>query len=135
MRNTGQTRTAALGLLVLLSGMAGPFQTVCAACEPAPVTPMTGCHGVPAPAPHPACCDGSAVAPAPGSCGCFAAAAPIATADWTLLRLVPAVSAVPLVAAAEAAAPSVAPVRLPEEPPSSASASVGLYLLHAAFLI
>lgn len=74
------------------------------------------------------------MAPIQGVCGCFAAAASVATAAPVAVRFVHAASAVPLYAAAEAAPPCTAPVRLPEAAPPGAE-PVGLYLLHAVFRI
>ena len=138
MRRTGRTRTAVLALLAVLSGLSGPVWAVCVACQPATAAPMTGCHGA-RPAIHPACCGGSAVAPAKGCCGHLAAAEPLATAPPSAVRLAPAgiALAASTASAAETVRQTAVPVRLspPPEDPPPLYADVGLYTLHAVFLI
>lgn len=133
MRRTGQHRIATnvVALLALLGWLAGPTWADCA-CMSAPATQMSGCHGESAPEIHPVCCGGKEVAPAGDCCGLIQAATP-ATAT-------PATAPAPLCAElspltpAEPAPQDAAPVRLSSLPPPL-HADVGLYTLHAVFLI
>jgi hypothetical protein len=137
MRRTGRTRTALpaiLAMAAMLCWLAGPIWADC--CKPvippaAMATPMPGCHGESAPEIHPACCGGKEVAPAGDCCGRIQAAAP-ATAT-------PTAAPAPLCAflsptPAEPVRQDAAPVRPPALPPPI-HADVGLYTLHAVFLI
>ena len=133
MRRTGRNRiavTAGLALLALLGWLAGPIWADC--CSSATATPMPGCQGESAPKIQPPCCGGKEVAPTGDCCGRIQATAP-ATATPTPA---PAPLCAPISpdALAEPAQPDAAPVRLPPVPPPL-HAGVGLFTLHAVFLI
>lgn len=134
MKRIGRNRipvTAGAALLALLVWLAGPVWADC--CKPmAAAAAMTGCHEESAPAIHPACCGGKEADSTGGCCGLVQAVAPATVtptpAPAPLCELTsPYTSAEPIQR-------SAAPVRLPPLPPPL-YADVGLYTLHAVFLI
>lgn len=133
MRRTGRTRIAVLALLALLGWLAGPtWADCCASMTTATATPMPGCQGERAPEIHPPCCGGKEVAPTGSCCGRISAAAP-ATATPTPAPA-PLCASISPGTPAEPVQQDAAPVRLPPLPPPL-HAGVGLYTLHAVFLI
>lgn len=130
MRRTGRNRIALLAVLALLGWLAGPTWADC--CKSATATPMPGCHEKSAPEIHPPCCGGKEVAPTGDCCGLVRAAAP-ATATPTVAPAPLCEPTSPLTPA-EPVRQDAAPVRLPPIPPPL-FADVGLYTLHAVFLI
>lgn len=131
MRRTGQSRIAAILLLTLLIGVAGPSWAGCAACAAVKGCARPGCHDAPKVASP--CCGGNEEKAAASCCG--RSVAPLGAA-----LLAPGPSEVmagnPL---SSAAAPALhqmmnaVPVRLVKIPlPRD---GVGLYTLHAALLI
>jgi hypothetical protein len=93
---------------------------------------MPGCHEESAPEIHPACCGGKEVAPTGGCCGLVKAVAP-ATVTPTPAPAPPCELTSPA-NPAEPIQQDAAPVRLPPLPPPL-HADVGLFTLHAVFLI
>jgi hypothetical protein len=133
MRRTGRNRIAMTVLVAVLALMAGPTWAGC--CTSAPATHMSGCHGKSAPEIHPACCGGKEVAPTGAigdCCGRLQATAP-ATATPTPAPAPLCAQLFPI-RSAEPVQQDAAPVRLPALPPPL-HADVGLYTLHAVFLI
>jgi hypothetical protein len=133
MRRTGPNRTAMTAIvtvLALLGWLSGPLWAGCCPSETtAPATSMTGCHGESAPKIQPPCCGGKE---AGNCCGRIQAVAP-ATATPTPAPAPLCAQLSPL-SSAEPVQQDAAPVRLPPLPPPL-HADVGLYTLHAVFLI
>jgi hypothetical protein len=92
---------------------------------------MPGCQAESAPEIHPPCCGGKEMTPTRDCCGRIEATAPASTPT-----VVPAPLCAPIspAASAEPVQPDAAPVRLPPVPPPL-YADVGLFTLHAVFLI
>ena len=133
MRRTGRNRIALLAVLALLGWLAGPiWADCCASVTTATATPMSGCHEESAPEIHPACCGGKGVAPTRDCCGLVQAVAP---ATVTSIPAPAPLCALPApLTPAEPVRQDAAPVRLPPLPPPL-HADVGLFTLHAVFLI
>jgi hypothetical protein len=133
MRRTGRNRIAMTAIVAVLAMLAGPtWAGCCPSKTTAPATQMSGCHGESAPEIHPPCCGGKEVAPSGDCCGRIQATAP-ATATPTPAPAPLCAQLSPL-SSAEPVQPDVSPVRLPPLPPPL-HADVGLYTLHAVFLI
>ena len=133
MRRTGRSRIALLAVLALLGWLAGPlWADCCPSLTAATATQMPGCHEESAPEIHPPCCGGKAAAPTKDCCGLFQAVAP-ATVTPTPAPAPCCELTAPLTPA-EPVRQDAAPVRLPPLPPPLHT-DVGLYTLHAVFLI
>ena len=127
-------RIAILALVALL--MSTSAWALCGACQAAPAVERPGCHEAP-PAVQPDCCDGGAVGPAEDCCGQLTEATPVAT-ERSSARLAAAATCLAVAfTEAESIHRDSLPVRLssPEENPPPLHTDIGLYTLHAVFLI
>ena len=132
MRRIGQTRIAAILLLALLLGVAGPLWAGCTVCAAVKAAEGTGCHGERAPQVHRACCGGKALETAEVCCGRFAAPsprAPLWAPSKASAATLPSPTAAPATLVRQGDA---APVRL-DDP--LLHEGVGLYTLHSILLI
>jgi hypothetical protein len=116
-------------IAAVLALLAGPTWAGC--CTSAPATHMSGCHGKSAPEIHPPCCGGKEMAPIRDCCGQIEATAPVTASAATAPA--PVCAPISLIIPAEPFQ-DAAPVRIPLHPPPL-HADVGLYTLHAVFLI
>jgi len=132
MRRTGQSRIAAILLLTLLIGVAGPSLAGCAACAAVKGCARPGCHE--APEVVPPCCGGNAETSTASCCG--RSEAPLGTAlqapspSEAMASDPFSPAAAPAVLVQRADAVPVRPMKIPL--PRN---GVGLYTLHASLLI